>query len=696
MKSEKNKQISKFSGNRLLAAMDRVFSRGMLGQLGMFVAAVIVVWVAGSIAACLFFENGLIDGERSPWFSVYYMLHCGIDMDPSLRPSVQAMMILLGFIGFIIFSGGLIAVCSNMIARRVELVQKGLVHYKHRNHYLIIGSGDAVNGLIESIHNGNVWRLVQGISGDGNKYAGEDIVVVPSGDVEKERERIFSRIKFEPSSRRHVNNIYFYYNGMETDEQLKKLYPDRAQAIFIVGEKNGDAGRDVRNLSCMGEIARMIDSSAFPRERPVPVFVEIDRPETFSILQKVDRIPFKSSKKVYLHPFSVHENCARKLWGLYGSSPKKESYSFSYRPLDYVPITADSTKFVHLVIVGLGDAGTSLLLEALRICHYANFETQGRKTRITIVDRNFEGKRDAFFAQFPNLNQIRDVELEFIGQNAENRRVREMLEDSAKNADCLLTVAVCLSDPEVALSVGINFPEAVYRYDDPAKPRGNTVLIRQTELGELATSVDEEGVRYRYVKVFGAFEDDFDSDLLNDKIPMRINYDYECFFAEGGDPLEVEVADISSEAARRAMESAWFSLPEYKRWSNRFQAEMFRTYLRTVGYDLIRLPGEATVSLDTIYDVRRRILENKNVLSNMEHRRWCAEKTLSGFSAGPVKDEVRRVHSDIRPPEELSEEKKNFSFRPILNITEFLLDEKWGIVRYDDRQDDAAAGIQSF
>lgn len=687
--------LGKYSRSRLIAYIDRIFSRGMVGQLIVFCIAVFAVWGIASVIATAFFRDGLIEHEVSPLFSVYYMLHCGIDMDPTLSVPVQLMMIALGLIGFVIFTGGLIAVCSNMIERRVELVQKGLVHYKHQNHYLIIGNGEAVNGLIESIHNGNIWRLVHGVSGEKNSYNGEDIVIVPSGDVETERERILAKIQFEPSSRRHMNRIFFYYNGMETREQIAKLYPERALAVFIIGDKSGAAGRDVRNLSCMGELSKLIDSdkTAFPRERPVPIFVEIDRPETFSILQKVDRIPYKSSEKVSLHPFSVHENCARKLWGLYGSPLNGNLYNVSFRPLDYEPITADSSKFVHLVVVGLGEAGTSLLLEALRICHYANFETKNRKTRITIVDRDFESMRDSFFAQFPNLDQIRDIDLEFIPRSAESKEVREMLEKSATDADCLLTVAVCLSDPEVALAVGINLPESLYRYGAQGKPRGNTVLIRQTELGELASSVDEENVRYRYVRVFGAFEDDFDSDLLNDKIPMRINYDYECFSAQGGDPLSVPVADISSEKAQRAMERAWARLPEYKRWSNRFQAEMFRTFLRTIGFDLCRVSGVTRVELATTLVVQQRIRDNKEILSDMEHRRWCAEKTLSGFVAGTVKDEVRRVHCDIRPADELSAEKKNFSFRPILNIANFLLDEKWAIVKYSDREDESSAGL---
>ena len=672
--------FGKNSRSRVFARIDRIITRSMWGQLRIFLYAVIAVWGVASIVATIFFRNGLIEEEVSPLLSVYYMLHCGLDMDPTLDLSVQLVMIALGFVGFIIFSGGLIAVCSNMIERRVELSQKGLISYYHENHFLIVGCGEALIGLIDSIRSGAVASLSGNAVGDNYSYSGEDIVIVTSGDVERERERVLAAIQGEGDGHRFSDRIYFYYNAMETETQIAKLYPERAKVIFILGDSDSGIGRDVRNLSCMGALSLAVSRRAelFPRTDSVPVYVEIDRPETFSILQKVDKIPIRTETRIDPHPFSLQENYARKLWGLY-AAPNEGMPAF--RPLDYLPISEDSNRRVQLVIIGLSGSGTALLLEALRICHYANFETRGVKTKITVIDRDFEQKRDAFFAQFPNLEQIRDIELEFLAENAETPRIRAELDRLAQDPDCLLTIAVCLGDPEIALAVGLNFPESVYRYDAGEKPHGNTVLIRQTALGELANSVDGEKKRYRYVRVFGTLGEDFDAEMFNDSVPMRIHYDYETFDYKNGNPLEDPIAEPSSEKNISEMKKCWRELAEYKRWSNRFQAEMFRTYLRTIGFDVVR---SRETSRETVRRVRDGLWKHREVLAKMEHRRWCAEKTLSGFVAGNVKDEIRRVHCDIRPAEELSEYKLNLSFRPVLNLPFLLAGDHWKIVSLED------------
>lgn len=669
------------------AFIDRIFARGMLTQIAAFAVAVLVLWLGAWALLCL---AGITLNEEGPFeiLNVYYVLLNGVDMDPTLEPHVQIITILISFAGFVILSGGLIAVCSNMVERRVELFQKGLVSYYHENHFLIVGCGEALNGLIESIHSGAVGSLGRGGIGGRYAYSGEDIVIVTGGDVERERERVLAAIQFEDSSRRYRDRIYFYYNAMETEDQIAKLYPERAKVIFILGDRESSVGRDVRNLSCMGTLSLTVSRRAaqFPRANPVSVFVEIDRPETFTILQKVDKIPIRSETRIDPHPFSLHENYARKLWGLYGAP---NAGSAAYRPLDYLPITEDSDRRVHLVVVGLSGAGTALLLEALRICHYANFETRGVKTKITVVDRDFERKRDAFFAQFPHLDQVRDVELEFLAENAESPRVRAEIERLARDPDCLLTVAVCIDDPEIALAVGLNFPEALYRYEDGEKPHGNSVLIRQTALGELANSVDGETKRYRYVRVFGTLGEDFDAELLNDAIPMRIHYDYETFDYKNGSPLVDPVAEPTSEESVSEMKRRWRELAEYKRWSNRFQAEMFRTYLRTIGFDVVR---SRESSRDVLHRVRNLLWKHRSVLAKMEHRRWCAEKTLSGFVAGTVKNDVRRVHCDIRAAEELSEEKRNLSFRPVLNLPFLLAGDHWEIVPLASDEDAVPRG----
>lgn len=647
----------------------------ILAFFGVVLFLCVIFWIVLRLLGWTLDETGTFE-----ILNVYYVLLNGVDMNPTLDLHIQLITIFISFIGFIVLSGGLIAVCSNMVARRVELFQKGLVRYTHENHFLIFGDGENTAGVISAIFRGSVGALAQGFSGTTEAYQDEDIVIVTRGNVEALRERILADIKYEFSEKNYDNRVYFYAADMESNEQIAEFSPEKAKIIFILGDADKGPGRDIGNLSCMGALSYIIDNSAskHPIKRPIPIFVENDKMETFSILQKVERIPLRKGANIYAHSFNKHENCARKMWGLY--SAPTPAIPAAFRPLDYVPITPNSTKYVHLVIIGLGSCGIALLQEALRICHYANYETKGKKTYITIIDRHFEEKRDALFAQLPNLEQIYDIELEYCSRNAESSEIRKKLKALARNPDCLLTVAVCLEDPEVALSVGLNLPEDLYCYETINKPYGNSVLIRQTIIGELANSVDGEDLRYRFVKIFGQQGDDFDAELLNDRIPMRINYDYETFDYENGKPLSDRIAEPTSPENIIAMEKAWHALPEYKRWSNRFQAEMFRTYLRTIGFDILRA---GTCTRDQMLRVRERIIEHKDVLMRMEHRRWCAEKTLSGFSAGPERNNIRRIHPDICPFENLSEPKQNLSFRPILNLTYFLADDHWGIIEID-------------
>lgn len=59
----------------------------------------------------------------------------------------------------------------------------------------------------------------------------------------------------------------------------------------------------------------------------------------------------------------------------------------------------------------------------------------------------------------------------------------------------MLTVAICVHDPDLSLSLGLNLPHEVYLHQC-------RVLIRQDFNNDLSSIVDDEQGRYRYVKVF--------------------------------------------------------------------------------------------------------------------------------------------------------------------------------------------------
>jgi hypothetical protein len=60
-----------------------------------------------------------------------------------------------------------------------------------------------------------------------------------------------------------------------------------------------------------------------------------------------------------------------------------------------------------------------------------------------------------------------------------------------------------------------------------------------------------------------------------------------------------------------------------------------------------------------------------DVLAQLEHRRWMADKYIAGYSRGPVRDDDRMLHPDLIPWEELGEpdrDKDRDNIRQIPNL----------------------------
>jgi hypothetical protein len=109
----------------------------------------------------------------------------------------------------------------------------------------------------------------------------------------------------------------------------------------------------------------------------------------------------------------------------------------------------------------------------------------------------------------------------------------------------------------------------------------------------------------------------------------------------------------------------WESLPEDLKESNRQQADQIPEKLRLVGL-LIRpaqnaKPAGLALSPDEL-----------DKLARLEHDRWMAQKLAQGWTCGPVKDPVRKLHPSLVPWEDLPEAEKDKDRKPVQNIPEFL------------------------
>lgn len=592
--------------------------------------------------------------------------------------------------GLVFFGGVFISAVTNLFLSISDERTRGLFRYRRevfRNHFVIIGNGEETEALICAI-----------FKGEFGAYAGEYIVIMTHADVESARERLLSELASERENRR---GIVFYYGDLDSKECLRDLAPWNAREIFVLGDADDLSGRDVRNMSAMrllDDIVGRRRGNACASVKRIPVNVQICSVSTYSAIQKLDNFDRGDRGDVFLHVapriFNFYETWARRLWGFFG---QRDGGSYHYRDLDYLAIrAADDPHHVHLVVVGLNQMGLALVLEALRICHYANFDENagGPKTRVTVVD--CDPARKLFFeANYPNLAQIYDVDVDFVCASVESPEVRELISSSARERHCLLTVAICFESDDAALAAGLSLPDVVFEHrDDDAKhrsmkPGGNTVLIRQARRSEISRKLDRDGDRYKYVRRFGYANPEFESEFIRDDMPKLVNALY------GKWQDLVNLSQDEKTELKEGMHASWLKLEEYKRWSNRFQVDSYRIYLRMLGF-FARKRQKNSAGGDAALPSFAGEAESR--IADMEHRRWLAERTLSGTrfwdkpfpddeSGDTVQDKLYRLHNCIRKTSALPFAVLRKDIAPIVNAPVLLKDEGYEFIRISEEEE---------
>lgn len=576
-------------------------------------------------------------------------------------------------LGMVFFSGLLISTMTNIIERRVSDVKMGLVTYKGmRDHYVIIGYGEITMSLIEDIFFKRSKHQIKGVTGSQDLPSESIrkmsrslpcIIIFTNQDIPRVQAKIYS---FLPKGLQ--KHIFFYAGNIESKDQLARLNFPHAKEVYVLGERE-ENGRDTKNL----EAARIISDLRGPigKGDPLTVNIQFDRLTSYSIIQKLtlteEYTRYTVGGKIMdeqintnLRPFNFYENWARLLWGYTGRVS-------SYAPLDYKRMEGD--QYVHLVIVSFNRMGRALLFEALRLCHFPNYEPAKdgqpakNKTRITLVDKQLAELMPAFLAEYPYLNQIADIDIDYSSYSMDvaSEPVRQMLREESTNPNCQLTVAVCLQDADMSMSMGLSLPDEVYYTveDKSVVPSETRVLIRQELQEGMSRVLEHDQHKYKHLHVFGMLSQGVSNYLLRDDMAMMVNAAYDTEFnTDEQNPVKRAILDeyhaytakhklkdfncidmlISKEHRAFAEASAmklWQFLPENIRFANRYQVDIYGLYQRYLGEDK---------------------------LAEMEHMRWNADRSIMGYKTLPIENRFRNnaymIHDLIVPFDQLDSKRQ--------------------------------------
>jgi len=222
---------------------------------------------------------------------------------------------------------------------------------------------------------------------------------------------------------RDLGAVVLVGDGTETEilEQARAHY---ARQVFAV------CGNDGINVEIAVRIFGLRESPSFEKASRLECWLHIVDPILCQAL-KSNRMFHNEAGNFSLGITNLFENSAREL--------------FQERPLDREFIRAGDPRSVHLVIVGFGQMGQAVALQAAKIGHFAN----GRKLRLTILDREANGQQLRLLARYPRFANVCDIQ--FIQSDFEVGDIFRQLQQWGKSQDTLLSIAICLDNDSLSL-----------------------------------------------------------------------------------------------------------------------------------------------------------------------------------------------------------------------------------------------------
>lgn len=545
-----------------------------------------------------------------------------------VNPTMRIFAILVAVIGIIVLSGFLITVFSNMLERHVEHYRNGDIHYRLKNHIIIIGFNEHTISLIK--------RLLSEI---GIKDRILLVSGVPSSNVRERIEAQFSRNVWK--------QIIYYSEDTTSYESISLLDSDKAKSIYIIGDNEGN---DNLNIQTLEHLLRINNDRKAPI---ISCYLFLNSSSTNFIL-KQKGLTKEWGKTIRVIPINIAENWAKKIL-IFGEK-------FGYSPIKLV----GSSDKNRLIIVGMTEWGTALAEVFARISHfpvgqlndpmdklyYPAYKYVGYST-ITFIDEEADVLMNKFCCAYSSLFEIQtyefidatqkttsfhkigkgdnflDVSFEFVKGSIYCPYVRELLCNAALDNTI---IAICGDNDILNVEMALQLPETIYETQIPVNVRQKydnvvTSIINNKTEDEL----ENVGNKYTNIFSFGMLDN---KDILFDNDDSFVNFIISIYETPESNPSHIHYRQF--EKVNKYIENLYHGYYIYLLW------EQLRKQ-----YDN-----------NTISQILERDLD---IYIETEHQRWCVNKLLSGISSTYHENKVFFSNDFIVSFDSLDKEMKQYS-----------------------------------
>ena len=317
---------------------------------------------------------------------------------------------------------------------------------------------------------------------------------------------------------------------------------------------------------------------------------------------------------------------------------------------EYPAFSEGQSRRAHLLVIGLGRMGESLVVHAARGWH-ARHTAAAERLRVTVIDREAERKTESLCLRYPQLGKVCELVAQPMDVHWPEFQRADFLFDPDGRCDVTI-VYVCLDDDSLGLSAALALRQRVREHRIP-------IVVRMEQDAGLATLLGgmDGGGGFENLHAFGLLDRTCRPDLLlggtHEIIARAIHEGYVGYRERLDEELQVDPAMVP-----------WESLTEEFRESCRRQADHIGLKLKAVGCGLSPLT-------DWDAELFKFGSEEVEQMARMEHQRWMDERRRDGWRLGP-RDSKAQTNPNLVPWEQLPEEIKELNQDMVRRFPAFL------------------------
>ena len=314
---------------------------------------------------------------------------------------------------------------------------------------------------------------------------------------------------------------------------------------------------------------------------------------------------------------------------------------------DYPPdagIATQDNVQIHLVLIGLGSIGQSVLFYLAQLGHYRG----GHKPEITVIDPNAEQQYQQLIKRHPALLELLDIKL------IENRldqlsepEINTLFGDSNQPSCVYICTKNEISNVISAKKIDIARSKAGLSYN---------IVVVDPPGGSLLQEFNQHNKKIQVVPLFSNKTNNVGEDQDRDVLRL-IEYAKDQM-------AQVIHQDYLDKNPAASINEAWQYLDESIRDSNRYAAAHIDIKIRAIGRKLVPLNPDAPTFIFSELEL--------NILQRLEHARWCAQKRLARWKYAPIRNNKMLFHPCLVDFDDLPANEKLKDRQSIQNIPHLL------------------------